>query len=723
MAELMKRLGGHSLVSKVLLMHVSWAVLVYLLSVAGLWWVSSRLIQQYLEKQAVQWVAELDAIGTPLYVSKRNARLTQLQGRLSRFPEIAYVRYYDATGSQLLGDYAADGKRALPALSETLRHQAGALAGGQRPYVFDSAAGSLDYVRLLYPVTIRALRADGLFNFDPDGKHGEKVKVIGYIDLGMDLGYYRDYVKKLLGLGGVLLVLMVGLSLTVGRFLIKRALAPLTGLQQPLARLASGDIDVTVEASGDAEIVAIGNALNATIGALKERNNALHEMANHDSLTGLVNRHFFIEQLNKELALRVVEPHSSAILFIDLDQFKYVNDTLGHAAGDRLLIQATALLKGRMRGHDVISRFGGDEFTILARNVSKNGALEIARTINDIMRNFHFIENNKTFNIYCSIGIAMIDSDQFQSEELIAQADMACHEAKRRGRNRYHMYELADQDKLRMEVDVSWSRLIKQALESDGFVLYYQPMVSLDGTGGEFFEVLLRMRGTEGQMELPGAFLPAAERFGLTLDIDHWVITRAIEVLAQLRTTQRDVRFSVNLGGSSFEDNALLDHIKDCLQRHQVPPYALTLEITEQIAVRYLERARDQVQSLLQLGCRLALDDFGAGFSSLSYLKILPVDFIKISQTFVQHLASDKVDQAMVRSIIQIAKSLRKQTIAEYVQDATTIELLCDYGVDYAQGNFIAAAGAQADAEIFERYTRKRVQRVGTARGLGAPPR
>ncbi len=392
-----------------------------------------------------------------------------------------------------------------------------------------------------------------------------------------------------------------------------------------------------------------------------------------------------------------------------------MNDTLGHAAGDRLLIQVTALLKGRMREQDVISRFGGDEFTILARNVTKASAMGVAKTINELMRNFHFLENGQSFNIYCSIGIAMIDADRFHTGDLIAQADMACHEAKKRGRNRLHMHEHADQDKQRMEVDVSWSQLIKKALREDSLVLYYQPIIDLSGAGAEFYEVLLRMPGATGELELPSAFLPAAERFGLMLDIDRWVVAHAIEALAGYRAAGRDITFSVNLSAQSFEDNSVLCHIEDSLKLHNLPAQALILEITEQMAVRHLDRTRDFIQSLLDVGCRFALDDFGAGFSSFSNLKNLPADYIKISQPFIENLASDSVDQAMVKSIIQIARSLGRLTVAEYVQDARTIELLREFGVDYAQGNYIGKAEEQPQREIFQRYAPKK--RPGIVRG------
>ncbi len=711
MVEILKGRTHRSIVSRVLLMHVLWVFGVYLLIAAGLWWVSTSLIENNLQKQAVQWVAELDTLGTPLYVSKNRTQGSHFDARLKNFPEVAYVRYYNVQG-RVLGEYTANKERDVPVVTPEQLDQIASLAGTDRPYLFDDAAADSAYVRLLSPVIIKSMRPDNMFNLDLHDTHREKIKIIGHIDLGMDLGHYREYLIKLLGIGSVVIALMILLSLIFGRYMIKKALAPLTNLQEPLARLARGDIDVLVESSGDEEIIAISNALNTTISALKQRDRVLREMADHDSLTGLVNRAYFIQQVDDELLRIAHGSRSSAILFIDLDQFKYVNDTLGHAAGDRLLIQVTALLKARMREQDVISRFGGDEFTILARNVTKAGALSIAKTINELMRNFYFVENGQSFNIYCSIGITMMDSDGFCAGDLIAQADIACHQAKRRGRNRLHMHEHADQDRQRMEVDVSWSQLINKALREDGFVLYYQPIIDLSGAGAEFYEVLLRMPGSSGELELPSAFLPAAERFGLMLDIDRWVIAHAIEALARFRAVGRDITLSVNLSAQSFEENSVLRHVEDSLRQHNLPAQALILEITEQMAIRHLDRTRESIQSLLDVGCRFALDDFGAGFSSFSNLKNLPADYIKISQPFIENLATDSIDQAMVKSIIQIARSLGRMTVAEYVQDVRTIELLREFGVHYAQGNYIGKAAEQPEMEVFQRYTSKQRPRV-----------
>jgi diguanylate cyclase (GGDEF)-like protein len=475
----------------------------------------------------------------------------------------------------------------------------------------------------------------------------------------------------------------------LGRRVIRNALHPLTELQTPLARLAKGEIDVSVATGGDSEIAAISDALNVTIGALKERNEALHRLAERDSLTGLFNRNYFGRVLDTELAWVKRGRMTSALLFIDLDRFKYVNDTLGHGAGDRLLVEVANLIKGRMRGHDIVSRFGGDEFTVVAHDVSKDAAKTIAKGIHEILLEYQFIEQEQTFTISCTIGIAMITADSRNAEEALSQADAACYEAKSGGRNQYAMYEPDQQQKLTMETDIGWSQAIKDALRNDGFSLVYQPIVSLNGSSKEYYEVLLRMPDKSGKILMPGLFLPVAERFGLLAEIDRWVIAHALRALAAARSGGREVVFSINLSGQVLTDAAVIEMIKGALVQHSLPPNAVIFEITEQTAVRYIDRARHLTQELIELGCRFALDDFGVGFSSFNYLKRLPVDLIKIDGSFIKNLDSEPVDQVMVKSIVEIAKALGKEVIAEFVQNQASIDLLKSYGVDFVQGRHV----------------------------------
>jgi diguanylate cyclase (GGDEF)-like protein len=475
----------------------------------------------------------------------------------------------------------------------------------------------------------------------------------------------------------------------MGRRLIKKALAPLMDLQTPLARLAKGEIDVSVATRGDKEIAAIGDALNVTISALKQRDETLRKLAEHDSLTGLFNRNYFSHLIKKEILRVARDGASSALLFIDLDRFKDVNDMLGHGAGDRLLMQVADLIKARMRENDIVSRFGGDEFTVMARNVSKQGAIEVARAINEITGDFHFVEQGQSFNVSCSIGIAMITADCAGTEEIFSQADAACYEAKSRGRNCCHIYEPDQQEVRKTTTDVDRSQLVKQALRTNGFRLVYQPIMSVNGGQKEYYEVLLRLPTKEGDVFLPGAFLPVAERFGLLAAIDRWVIMQALKALMGFRRTGRDITFAINLSGQTFTDPSVAQLIKDLLHHYDIPPAAVIFEITEQVAIRYLDKTRSLMQDLVALGCRFALDDFGVGFSSFNYLKRLPVSFIKIDGCFIENLPAEAVDQAVVKSITQIAKTLNIRIVAEFVQDNATVNLLKSYGVDYLQGYFI----------------------------------
>ena len=420
--------------------------------------------------------------------------------------------------------------------------------------------------------------------------------------------------------------------------------------------------------------------------ALRERDRRLHRLANHDSLTGLINRHRFSELLIEQLDSADFEQTRSALLFIDLDQFKYINDTLGHAAGDRLLIQAARRLESTVRKQDLVSRFGGDEFTILLRDLARADVESICEALVQNMRDHLFVENGHSFSIPCSIGVTMVDSNRFSPAELMAQADMACHDAKARGRNRFNFYEASGHDQQQMEADIGWSQKIQKALADDALVVHFQPIVDLERGEPSHYEVLLRLPDENGELVPPDAFLPAANRFGLMVDIDRWVIRNSLERLSGVRTRYGDIRFTLNVSGNIFEDTDLLGYIQEHLHRNDLPPDALILEITEQIAVRNMINATEQMEKLIELGCKFAIDDFGAGYSSFDYLKSLPVDYIKIDGAFIRDICDDVIDQTIVRSICEIAKASGKQTIAEYVQDAATLDLLGELGVNYAQG-------------------------------------
>lgn len=676
-----------SLVSRLLGLLMLGAAVVYLIVNVGLWWTSTRLIEDNLEKQAGRWLAELDELGTPLYVARARKHLATIDDRIKNFPEIAFIRYYDAKGEKVLGEFGERTRVKLaPLTPEQVQKLARLDSNSEKNYLLERVTGEETYLRFIYPIRVKSIRSDGLLSFDLESKHPEQVRVIGFIDLSLDPGYYQDQLVRSMASGSLVIAALLIVAMFMGRKLILGALKPLTELQAPLARLANGEIDVRVERAKDREIAAISDALNTTISALKQRDESLRRMAEHDSLTGLVNRSSFMRDMEKEIEQTAQDGMESAVFFIDLDQFKYINDTLGHAAGDKLLVQVSALLKSRSRENDVVSRFGGDEFTILARNVSRLAAVEMAKSFNHIMRDVRLVETGKTFSVNCSIGVAMIDSNRFTAEEVLSHADMACYSAKLHGRNRYHMYEPGDEGKKQMASDIGWFELIKTTIALDRFKLFYQPIIDVISPGKEGYEVLLRMPGEGSEFIPPAAFLPVATRFGLMVEIDRWVIAHALKALGGFRKAGRDVTFSINLSGQTLEDPSILTLIKESLDRYEIPASSVIFEITEQSAVTHMEKAQHLIQGIVALGCRFALDDFGTGFSSFSYLKDLPVAFIKIDGAFVKNMARNAVDETMVMSMIQIARSLGKLTVAEYVQDDKTIAMLRASGVDYLQG-------------------------------------
>ena len=438
--------------------------------------------------------------------------------------------------------------------------------------------------------------------------------------------------------------------------------------------------------------------------------------ANHDPLTKLYNRRFFERHLEEEVA-RCQRGSSSALLYLDLDRFKYINDIAGHAAGDQLLVEISQQMRTRLREVDLLARLGGDEFAIILRNVADDSVLHTAESFREILEHYTFVYGGSQYRIYGSIGVALIGSDAQSSGEVLANADIACHLAKNKGRNQTHVYEPDGDAKLAMNVDLGWSDRLQQALKSDRFVIHFQPIVPLLGLDlaalpdkGEVFpscasrfvengvshcEALIRLNDDAGLIQ-PNAFLPTAERFGLMPQIDLWVIRHVIAHLAGQQRLGARACISVNLSGHTLADERLVPEVKGLLARHQVDPGSLIFEITETNAIANIEAAQRLIGELREHGCRFALDDFGSGFSSFHHLKHLPVDIVKIDGQFVSGMAENPADRAIVMSINDIAHSLGKRTVAEFVENRAILELLVECGVDYAQGNHISLPRANA---------------------------
>lgn len=412
----------------------------------------------------------------------------------------------------------------------------------------------------------------------------------------------------------------------------------------------------------------------------------IHHLAYHDYLTGLVNRNEFDKRLIAALESAKNDDVTHALLYLDLDQFKVINDTCGHQAGDELLSQLAVVLRKLVRGNDVLARLGGDEFGLLLGNCPLDQAKSIAEEIREAVGDFRFIWRDKSFSVRASIGMALITKETHSANEVLSAADIACYAAKDLGRDRVHVYADDDSDLQRRHTEMQWVSRIKDALDGEKFVLYQQKMCLLHSGNGEepHSEFLVRMLNSDGSIILPGAFIPAAERYGLMMDLDRWVVKAAIDHLSQNRES-RGVHF-INLSGASLSDDGIFSFIKQEIAQSNIRPESLCFEITETAAIANLSNAVKFINEIRNIGCKFALDDFGAGLSSFSYLKTIPVDYLKIDGAFVRDINEDPMNYAIVRAINEIGHTAGLHTVAEYVENEETLRMLKEIGVDLAQG-------------------------------------
>lgn len=415
--------------------------------------------------------------------------------------------------------------------------------------------------------------------------------------------------------------------------------------------------------------------------------------ATHDALTDLVNRREFEKRLEKAAQSTLLQDQQHTLAYLDLDQFKIVNDTCGHNAGDELLRQVTSLLRIALRANDTLARLGGDEFGVLLESCPPYIALQIAEKLRNIISDFHFSWDNKTFPVSVSIGLVHFGGEQAERQgvhEILRFADSACYTAKDLGRNRIHVYRVEDNAINKRHGELDWYTKICSALSENRLVLYTQKIAALHPDTQYtnnilHVEILLRLLSQEGKIIPPMAFIPAAERYGLMSEIDRWVIRNAFAYIANLSTPE-DALFSINLSGGSLNDEKILAYIFEQLKYSGARPECICFEITETAAIANLLNARAFILSLKEKGCLFALDDFGSGMSSFAYLKHLPVDFLKIDGCFVKDITTDMVDAAMVDAINQIGHVMGLKTIAEFAEDQAIVDLLTAMGVDYAQG-------------------------------------
>jgi diguanylate cyclase (GGDEF)-like protein/PAS domain S-box-containing protein len=416
--------------------------------------------------------------------------------------------------------------------------------------------------------------------------------------------------------------------------------------------------------------------------------------ATHDALTGLINRPEFERRLERALASARQYGARHALCYLDLDQFKVVNDTAGHAAGDELLRQINTILAGMFRERDTLARIGGDEFGLLLDNCPLERAQLIAQTMVSNIRNHRFYWEDRTYQIGVSIGLVLITAEARDTAQLLTQADVACYIAKELGRNRVHLYQREDTETAQRHGEMLGAAGLRDALEQGRFRLHYQPIVPLRVPGQRpvHYEVLLRVAYKDSpdahtELVLPAAFIPAAERYGLMGAIDHWVIQAAFREYVE-RLGQTGSMIAINLSGNSLSDETLLSFIEAQFYKYAFPPERVCFEITETAAIQNLHRATDLMRALKRRGSQFALDDFGSGMSSFHYLKNLPVDYLKIDGSFVKDMLGNTRDSALVAAINQMSHTLGIQTIAEYAENQAIVERLRELDVDYAQGFF-----------------------------------
>jgi diguanylate cyclase (GGDEF)-like protein/PAS domain S-box-containing protein len=420
----------------------------------------------------------------------------------------------------------------------------------------------------------------------------------------------------------------------------------------------------------------------------RELNRRLSYHASHDVLTGLVNRREFENRMERALKSAKARETSYALCYLDLDQFKIVNDTCGHSAGDALLGQVGGLLKSKVRWRDTLARLGGDEFGILLESCSLDEAMRTAEALREAVRNFKFTWEERTFRLGASIGVVPISADNADVASVLSAADSACQAAKEAGRNRVHSFEENDLDLMRRRREMQWAARINNALEEGRFELFRQTILPLQKVeNGSHYELLLRMRDEAGKIVAPYDFITAAERYGITPQIDRWVIENAFRwLVSEADEREKLAMCSINLSGQSLGDDKFLPYVIDQFHRSGLDGSKICFEITETAAIASFSQANRFIQALKELGCKFALDDFGTGLSSFGYLKHFPVDFLKIDGSFVKEILHDPIDREMVRSINEIGHLTGKQTIAEFAENLEIINMLRSLGVDYAQG-------------------------------------
>ncbi len=519
----------------------------------------------------------------------------------------------------------------------------------------------------------------------------------GRIELGFSVAKIaaarRDILFQGLLIGVVLLAVSALLAQLHGNYLMRAV----NHLKQGAAAVAAGELGHQIPAPGNDELSEVAQAFNsmsrrlAELAGEQERTqDQLAQLTDQDPLTGLMNRRRFHTELGRWIQRAVRYQRPLSLLFIDVDQFKYVNDTLGHAAGDKFLSEIATLLARDMRETDLVGRLGGDEFGVLLPETNAEGANLVAQRFLQLLHQTDFVIEQRRLHGSASIGVATCPDHGRDVETLLTRADIAMYRAKQNGRNRFHVF--SDEDLSldnKMRATIYWEERIKQALRDDRLRLLYQPIRPLAGQQREAYEVLLRLVDENDRLIAPGEFLETAERSGLIEEVDLRVVRMACETQAQRLREGRKLHLSVNLSGYQFNNLAVGEAIEDIIRESGADATRLTFEITETSALQNVGLAEKFIRRLKGLGCRFALDDFGAGYTSLSHLRNIPLDAIKIDGCFVQRLDQSPRDQALVEAVTGMGHALGLEVTAEFVENESTLRLLERMGVDHAQGYHI----------------------------------
>jgi len=531
---------------------------------------------------------------------------------------------------------------------------------------------------------------------------GPRNPLLGWV--GLDVSRDATFRGQRESIWQSLVILLAGLivSLFFAWRIGRRITQPILALTHTVSRIGEGHLDERVEPTGAAELGVLQRGVNHMASHLQAMQDQMQEkidqatarlvyQASHDELTGLINRREFEQRLERLLLSALQQGREHALCYMDLDQFKVINDTCGHAAGDELLRQLALLLKGNLRDRDTLARLGGDEFALLLENCSVPDALVVADAFRAEVQRFRFKWEDRIFAIGMSVGMVAINRDSGTAANLLSAADAACYVAKDRGRNQIHVYQSRDIDLTRHRGEMQWVTRIQRALEENRLRLSWQEIRRTDDTVEPMrhVELLLRMVDEDGSEILPMAFIPAAERYSIMPALDSWVIGETWRACQRYLAAKREQHclFAVNLSGSSLKDPAFRRMLLEKLQENPDLGPHLCFEITETAAIGNLAIVNEFIDAMREFGCSFALDDFGSGLSSFTYLKNLKVDYLKIDGAFVRDIVSNAIDRSMVEAIHRIGHQMGLKTVAEYVESDQILALLRQIGVDYVQGN------------------------------------